>query len=182
MEGARLEIEHLKEIKKEEEKDEEEKDDDDDEYGDKHKWEKKDYKILKIYNDQDLLKLKNKHIASLKKNLKTIPKSYKKKLIKISNNNPQLGKKIGFITLYHIKKKQLLTKKRRTQKEIKKLIEEIKNMNLIEYLKYLKKEENEEENEEEENEEETEDESIRNILELEEIQEKDKNIKYDLMF
>ena len=59
--GARLEIEHLKEIKKEEEEEE------NGEYGDKHKWEKKAFKILKIYNDEQLLKLKNKHIANLKK-------------------------------------------------------------------------------------------------------------------
>ena len=82
--GARLEIEHLKEIKEEEENGE---------YGDKHKWEKKAFKILKIYNDEQLLKLKNKHIANLKKNIKAIHGNYKKKLIKISNRNPKLGKK-----------------------------------------------------------------------------------------
>ena len=54
--GARLEIEHLKQIKE-----------DEGEYGDKHIWKKKDFKILKIYNDEELLKLKNKHITTLKK-------------------------------------------------------------------------------------------------------------------
>ena len=40
--------------------------------------EKKDFKILKIYNDEDLLKLKNKNIATLRKNFTKIPKLYKK--------------------------------------------------------------------------------------------------------
>ena len=75
--------------------------------------------------------------------------------------------------------------KRKTQKEIKELIEKIKNMDLESYLRYLNKDEeekNEEEENEEENEEETEDASIENILELKKIQQKDKNIKYNLVF
>jgi hypothetical protein len=181
LEGARLELEHLKQIRKEEE--------DEGEYGDKHIWKKKDFEILKIYNDEELLKLKNREIASLNKKLnKEIPKTYKKQLIKISNKNPEPNKRIGFIGYFKRKKKHLLVSKKKSQEEIKELIEKIKNMDLIQYLKYLKKkeneeEENEEENEEnEENEEETEDESIMNILELKKIQKKDKNIKYNLVF
>ena len=181
--GARLEIEHLKQIREEEGEEEE------GEYGDKHKWEKKNFKILKIYNDQELLKLKNKHIAALNKNLNKVPKLYKRKLIKISNKNPQPDKKIGYISYYYRKKKELLDIKKKSQKQIKELIEKIKNMDLESYLRFLKKEENEkEENEEEENEneeenpEETDDESIENILELKKIQKNNKNIKYDLVF
>ena len=179
LEGARLEDEHLKQIKEKGEG----------EYGDGHKWEKKDFKILKIYNDEELLKLKNRHIAALNKNLNKVPKSYKKKLIKISNSNPEPNKKIGFISYYNRKRRELLIKKRKSQNQIKELIEKNKKMDLESYLKFLKKEENEEkENEEEENEEiekneeETEDASIANILELKKIQEKDKNIEYNLAF
>ena len=101
--------------------------------------EKKDFKILRIFNDEELLKLKNKEIASLKKNLNKVPKNYKKKLIKISNRNPQINKKIGFISYYQRKKRELLTQKRNTQEEIKQLIEKIKTMDLEGYLRYLKK-------------------------------------------
>ena len=113
--GARLEYEHLKKIK------EEEKEEENGEYGDNHKWEKKDFKILKIYNDEELLKLKNKHIANLKKNLKMVHKLYKKKLIKISNKNPQVGKKIGFIYNYYKKKRELLTKKKKNSRRNKRI-------------------------------------------------------------
>ena len=78
---------------------------------------KKDFEILKIYNDEELLKLKNKHIANLNKNLKTVPKLYKKKLVIISNKNPQPNKKrIGFISYYNRKKHQLLITKKNTKR------------------------------------------------------------------
>ena len=85
------------------------------------------------------------------------------------------------MSLYQKKKKMLLVQKRKTQEEIKELIERIKNMNLEQYLKYLNGDE-EEKNEEEENEEETEDESLANIIKLKRIQKNNKNIKYNLIF
>ena len=174
LDGARLELEHLNQIKGKG-KGKKRKED----YGDKHIWEKKEFKILKIYNDEELLKFKRKEIASLKKNLNNIPKMYKKKLIKISNRNPQINKRIGFISFYYRRKKELLIKKQKNQSELRELINEIERMNLEEYLRNLN---NEEENDDEEDEEETEDESIENILELKRIQQKHKNIKYDLKF
>ena len=86
--------------------------------------------ILKIVNDEELLKFKNNEIATLQKYKNQVPKMYKKTLVKISNKNPQLNKRIGFISFYQRKKKELLVTKRKTQKEIKELIEEIKNMDL----------------------------------------------------
>ena len=70
------------------------------------------------------------------------------------------------LSVFTKEKKELLNKKRKTQQEIKDLIEKIKKMDLESYLRYLKKEDEEEDNEEEENEEETENASIQNILEL----------------
>ena len=77
---------------------------------------KKDFEILKIYNDEELLRLKNKHIANLNKNLKTVPKLYKKKLVIISNKNPEPNKRIGFISYYNRKKHQLLITKKNTKR------------------------------------------------------------------
>lgn len=102
--GAGLEDEHLKQIKE-----------DEGEYEDRHKW-KKDFKILKIYNDEELLKLKNRHIAALNKKLNKVPKLYKK-LIKISNKNPQPNKRIGFLSYYKRKKSELFVEKKNLKKK-----------------------------------------------------------------
>ena len=70
--GARLEEEHLKQIR-----------DKEGEYGEGHKWElRNDFKIMKIYNDQTLLKEKKREIRALNKLLNDIPKFYKKKSLK----------------------------------------------------------------------------------------------------
>ena len=65
--GASLETEHLKKIKHKE-----------GEYGDEHKWEKRDFQILTIYNDEQLLKHKNREIALMRKVLRSIPSKFKK--------------------------------------------------------------------------------------------------------
>ena len=90
---------------------------------------KKNFFILRIYNDEQLLKLKNKEISNLKKNLNTVPKIYKTKLIKLSNQNPNLSRRTCFIT----------------HQEIKEVIKKIEEMNFEEYLKLIKKDENENE-------------------------------------
>ena len=76
--GARLENEHLNELR-EKKKGKRKKYLDYSEgelYEKKHEWKLKQYKIINIYNDKELLKKKKKEIATINKYLKRIPSSF----------------------------------------------------------------------------------------------------------
>ena len=81
--GARLEKEHLNELRNNENEKKKKKYLEylDENMYEEHKWELKNgYKIINIYNDQDLLKKKKKEIIAIKKYLKRIPYSFTDKI------------------------------------------------------------------------------------------------------
>ena len=168
LDGARLENEHLKQIKKKVENEE-------------HLWKKqKKYNIIRIYNDEQLLKSKMREIAGLKRVLKSIPKKYKKKLLKIENPIP--GRHPGVSTLHKLKNKRLNEAKKKNKYEINQLIQKIEQMDLKAYLEYINGKKQEKKEEEENDDESTIDEPIKRILKLDYIQSKHDDIKYQIAF
>ena len=139
--GARLEKEHLNELRKENEKKKRKKYLeylDENIYQEKHKWElKNEYKLINIYNDQELLKKKKKEITAIKKYLKRIPSSFAEKIRKLLYPN-----KKEFISVKKIQKKYLTNLKNKTREQIVKLKNELEQMDLSDFLKYLKQKKN----------------------------------------
>ena len=76
-----------------------------------------------------------REIAGLKRVLKSIPKKYKKKLLKIENPIP--GRHPGVSTLHKLKNKGLNEAKKKTKHEINPLIQKIEQMDLKAYLEYI---------------------------------------------
>ena len=173
--GNRLEPYHLNDIRTQEENEEKEKKCEE-KSNNKIKKMKKDkkrriLKIKKIYNDKNLIKLRNKEIRELKKEKKGVTRKYKK--TKIRNVN---------------------SRKRLEKEDIDKKIKELKEMTLVEYLQHIREEKegklnwnkkyhvkNDEELEEDEETIDTIDETINKILRLSQFIEKNK-VKYKVAF
>ena len=200
--GSRLEPFHLNQIKKEindEIGEEKEEDEDENDFEGKNKEKnelKKDLKLKPIYNNEELLKMKKKEILELKKQTKKTLADYNEKIKKAKPIKKRDLKNLSYgraLSLLKDSKGELKKEKKDNIDEIKRKIDEIGKMNMIEYLKYLNEKRREKESNQNEiiddmesdlnSEESTIEDLIAKILKIKEISEdKNNDISYKLNF